>query len=602
MSNSCSQSTHGTLGVVRGRDRNRVSGYARLSVGVALVALATVAAAQSYRDVTPSAPPSSTPSLKTPAPAGQADNAAQVAVQTLHGLTFTADSHAESPLSEAADGAITAKGLPLLDAPFLGGFTADIGKPVTFGQLAEIRRAVVQRYRDAGQPLVDVYLPEQDVTSGVVRIAVANYRLGKVVARGNRYFSDRLLVGEMPLTSGALIREADVSSGLALLNLNPYRTVDVVYAPGDAEDSTDVVLETQDRLPLRVTAGYDNDGVSQLGRDRVFAGIDYGNLFGLDQEIGYQLTTNTDVFDGNPDITGGPNRPRFVAHSFNYSAPLPWLDRVELFGMYAQSTPDVANSFGQTGISAQLSFRYDWRLAPLGAWQQQIQLGYDFKRSNNDLEFGGFQVFNSNTHIHQFVVAYDANGRDALGQASASATVVVSPGYMDGDDNSAAFNTARLGASARYTYMQLAGQHDAALPAGFSLWARGLFQWTPDTLLPSEELGLGGDGSVRGYDPYVVEGDRGWNLQTELRTPPLMFGSTSIALQPFLFLDAGHAWNRIDEPTEQNNGSLISMGAGLRFQASRFVNVRGTFGVPLRAAVQEGSKAPLAIVYVVIGS
>ncbi len=81
-----------------------------------------------------------------------------------------------------------------------------------------------------------------------------------------------------------------------------------------------------------------------------------------------------------------------------------------------------------------------------------------------------------------------------------------------------------------------------------------------------------------------------------------MFGSTSIALQPFLFLDAGHAWNRIDEPTEQNNGSLISMGAGLRFQASRFVNVRGTFGVPLRAAVQEGSKAPLAIVYVVIGS
>ena len=558
--------------------------------------------AQSYRDVTPSPPPTSARPQEAPAPAEGAGNAAQVAVQTLHGLTFTADSHVESPVNEAADGAITAKGLPLLDASFLAGFAADIGKPMTFGRLAQIRRAVVQRYRDAGQPLVDVYLPEQDVTSGVVRIAVANYRLGKVVARGNRYFPDRLLVGEMPLTSGALIREADVSSGLALLNLNPYRTVDVVYAPGEAEDSTNVVLETQDRLPLRVTAGYDNAGVSQLGRDRVFAGIDYGNLFGLDQEIGYQLTTNTDVFDGNPDITGGPNRPRFVAHSFNYSAPLPWLDRVELFGMYAQSTPNVPNSFGQTGISAQLSFRYDWRIAPLGSWQQQIQLGYDFKRSNNDLEFGGFQVFNSNTHIHQFVVAYDANGRDTLGQASASATVVVSPGYMDGDDNNAAFNTARLGATARYTYLQLSGQHDMALPAGFSLSAHGLFQWTPNTLLPSEELGLGGDSSVRGYYPYVVEGDRGWNLQTELRTPPLIFGPTSVALQPFLFLDAGHVWNRIDEPAEPNNGSLISVGAGLRFQASRFVNIRGTFGVPLRAAVPDGSKAPLAIVYVVIGS
>nr|WP_259295149.1 ShlB/FhaC/HecB family hemolysin secretion/activation protein [Paraburkholderia sp. DHOC27] len=562
----------------------------------------TPAAAQSYRDVTPSPPPAPARPSAAPAPAAPVDNAAQVAVASLHGLTFTTDRSATSPVAQAADGALTSTGLPLLDAHFLASFAADLGKPMTFGRLAEIRRAVVQRYRDAGQPLVDVYLPEQDVTNGVVRIAVANYRLGKVTARGNRYFPDRLLVREMPLTPGAPIRETDVASGLSLLNLNPYRTVDVVYAPGDAEDSTDVVLETQDRLPLRVSAGFDNDGVAQLGRDRIFAGIDYGNLFGLDQQIGYQLTTNTDVFDGNPDIFGGANRPRFVAHSFNYGAPLPWLDRVELFGMYAQSSPDVANSFGQTGISAQLSFRYDWRLVPIGAWQQQIQLGYDFKRSNNDLEFGGFQVFNSNTHIHQFVLAYDANGRDTLGQASASATLVMSPGYLDGDDNDAAFNTARLGASPRYTYMQLTGQHDVALPAGFSFSAHGMFQWTPDTLLPSEELGLGGDSSVRGYEPYVVEGDRGWNLQTELRTPPLMFGTTSVALQPFLFFDAGHVWNRIDEPTEPNNGSLISVGAGLRLQFSRYVNVRGTFSAPLRAAVPNGSKSPLAIVYVVVGS
>jgi hemolysin activation/secretion protein len=582
---------------------------ARVSVGIALLVLATAASAQSYRDVTPTPPPATARPSEAPAPSGPADNSAEVAVASLRGLEFTTDKHAAASMSssapsesQAANGAITAKNLPLLDASFLADFAADLGKPITFGRLAEIRRAVVQRYRDAGQPLVDVYLPEQDVTSGVIRIAVANYRLDKVTARGNRYFSDRLLIGEMPLTQGALIREADVSSGLALLNMNPYRTVDVVYAPGEAEDTTTVVLETQDRFPLRVTAGYDNAGVPQLGRDRVFAGIDYGNLFGLDQEISYQLTTNTDVFTGNPDITGGPNRPRFVAHSFNYTAPLPWLDRVELFGMYAQSTPDVPESFGQTGISAQLSFRYDLRLAPLGAWQQQLQLGYDFKRSNNDLEFGGFQVFDSNTHIHQFVLAYDANGRDPLGPASASATFVVSPGYFDGDDNNAAFNTARLGATARYSYMQLAGQHDVALPAGFAFSAHGVFQWTPDTLLPSEELGLGGDSSVRGYDPYVVEGDRGWDLQTELRTPPFAFGTTNVALQPFLFFDAGHVWNRIDEPTEPNNGSLISVGAGLRFQASRFVNIRGTFGVPLRAALPDGSKSPIAIVYVVIGS
>lgn len=574
----------------------------RVGTGAVLIAFAIAAAAQSYRDVTPTPPPPNAHQLKPPVLPEGDPNATQVAVETLRGLVFSADHSGQPSVTEAAQGAITAQGLPLLDAQFLAGFSADLGRPMTFGRLARIRRAVVQRFREAGQPLVDVYVPEQDVSGGVVRIAVASYRLGKVTARGNRYFSDSVLTGEMPLTSGESISEADVTSGLALLNLNPYRTVNVVYAPGAAKDSTDVVLETQDRLPLRLSAGYDNGGVSQLGRDRFFAGIDYGNLFGLDQEIGYQLTTNSDVFDGRPDIFGGANHPRFVGHSFNYSAPLPWLDRVELFGMYAQGTPDLPDSYGQTGISAQLSFRYDLRIASSGQWQQQMQFGYDFKRSNNNLEFGGFQVFRSNTHIHQFVIAYDATKTDALGQAAVNATLFLSPGHFDGDDNDAAFNTSRLGATARYAYIQSSAQRDVAIGAGFSLYARGVLQWTPNTLLPSEELGLGGDTSVRGYEPYVVLGDRGWDLQTELRTPPLAFGTTGTALQPFLFIDAGHAWNRIDEPAEQNNGSLVSAGAGLRFQMSRFVAVRGTVGFPLRAALPGGKTSPLAVVYVVIGT
>lgn len=573
-----------------------------MGTGAFLIAFAIAAAAQSYRDVTPTPPPPNAHQLKPPVLPEGDPNATQVAVETLRGLVFSADHSGQPSVTEAAQGAITAQGLPLLDAQFLAGFSADLGRPMTFGRLARIRRAVVQRFREAGQPLVDVYVPEQDVSGGVVRIAVASYRLGKVTARGNRYFSDSVLTGEMPLTSGESISEADVTSGLALLNLNPYRTVNVVYAPGAAKDSTDVVLETQDRLPLRLSAGYDNGGVSQLGRDRFFAGIDYGNLFGLDQEIGYQLTTNSDVFDGRPDIFGGANHPRFVGHSFNYSAPLPWLDRVELFGMYAQGTPDLPDSYGQTGISAQLSFRYDLRIASSGQWQQQMQFGYDFKRSNNNLEFGGFQVFGSNTHIHQFVIAYDATKTDALGQAAVNATLFLSPGHFDGDDNDAAFNTSRLGATARYAYIQSSAQRDVAIGAGFSLYARGVLQWTPNTLLPSEELGLGGDTSVRGYEPYVVLGDRGWDLQTELRTPPLAFGTTGTALQPFLFIDAGHAWNRIDEPAEQNNGSLVSAGAGLRFQMSRFVAVRGTVGFPLRAALPGGKTSPLAVVYVVIGT
>jgi hemolysin activation/secretion protein len=85
-----------------------------------------------------------------------------------------------------------------------------------------------------------------------------------------------------------------------------------------------------------------------------------------------------------------------------------------------------------------------------------------------------------------------------------------------------------------------------------------------------------------------------------MRAPALTVGVA--ALQPFVFFDAGHVWNRIPEAGEVNNASLASVGAGIRFQMGRFVSVRGTFGFPLKAVVPNGSKAPLGDVFVVIGS
>ena len=575
---------------------------------VCALLITTQALAQSYRDVAPLGIPDARPPVTEAVPPEAPDGSAAVAVPLLRGLNFVAAAQANANASTnanasaSASGAVNATGLPPLDASFLTTFDSYIGKPLTFAQLAQIRRAVVARYRAAGQPLVDVYVPEQDVESGIVQISVAEFRLGKIEVHGNRYFSTPLLTREMPLTAGSTIDASDVDAGLGVLNANPYRRVNVIYAPGTALNTTDVILQTDDRLPLRIYGGYDNDGVRQLGRDRFMAGFGYGNLFGLDQQISYQATASNDLFGGNPSIEGRPNRPRFVAHSVNYVAPLPWQDRIEIFGVFAQSTPRLADSFGQTGISTQLSFRYDLRLPSLAAWQQQVQFGYDFKRSNNDLEFGGAQVFNANTHIHQWLVAFDATRADALGSTHANVTLVGSPGRLDSDNNDAAFDAARLGAKPRYGYLQLSAQRDTALGAGFVLTSHGLFQWSPDTLLPSEEIGLGGEGSVRGYDTYSVQGDRGWNVQTEVRAPGFAFGASGAAVQPFVFFDAGHVWNRIDEPAETQSGLLASVGAGLRFQFGRFVDFRMTYGAPLKAVVANGSKAPMVLLMLVVGS
>ena len=73
-------------------------------------------------------------------------------------------------------------------------------------------------------------------------------------------------------------------------------------------------------------------------------------------------------------------------------------------------------------------------------------------------------------------------------------------------------------------------------------------------------------------------------------------------MQLFVFFDAGYVWNRIDEPAETQSGLLASVGAGLRFQLGRFVDFRMTYGVPLKAGVPNGSKAPMVLMMLVVGS
>ena len=74
---------------------------------------------------------------------------------------------------------------------------------------------------------------------------------------------------------------------------------------------TDIILMVKDRVPLRIYTGYENTGNNVGGSSRILAGLNIGNLFYLDHRFDYQFMTA-------PDIA------KWQAHSFTYTAPLPW--------------------------------------------------------------------------------------------------------------------------------------------------------------------------------------------------------------------------------------------------------------------------------------
>jgi hemolysin activation/secretion protein len=261
-------------------------------------------------------------------------------------------------------------------------------------------------YRAHNLPVVDVAFPEQDINSGTVQGVVTVYRLGKVEVSGNHWFASDVLTDEMQVRPGDRLDFAELKDDLNRLNRNPFRSVHAILERSKTPGDTNVALHVKDRLPLRAFAGFDNDGLPSTGRDRYSAGLNWGNVFGLDQQFSYQFITSPDLWRSRKRGAGHSNDPRFTAHSASYLVPLPWGDTLNVFGTYVEQVPDLGPNFDQVGHSVQLSLRYERHLPAIGALSQQIQVGFDYKRTDNNLDFGGTAIFASSTNVEQFLVIY----------------------------------------------------------------------------------------------------------------------------------------------------------------------------------------------------
>jgi hemolysin activation/secretion protein len=557
---------------------------------LALVLPASTLQAQDFQQVAPKLPGRTLPGQvppgqiaagpgAMPASDAQADDT-KLILPSLKGLRFVA--HVDDVVKNGiTSNGIDVSAVPVLNDPALvAQLQSYIGKRFTFGDLHAINRTVIDWQRAHDRPLVDVAVPDQDVSTGTVQIVVTEFTFEKVKVAGNKFFDTTIFAQGIEAAPGEAIDLDLLKRDLDWLNRNPFRKVDAVLARGGAIGTTDIQVNVDDRLPLRVYASYDNSGTVATGRGHWSLGVNYANLFGADQQISYQLTGGDDTLRKIGDGT-----PRYLANSLSYTVPLSWHDLLEIFGSYVRQSPNAGPFFDQVGKSGQISARY---VHPMGgpAWlSQELQLGFDYKTTNNNLAFGGEQVFGASQDVDQFLLIYTATAVDGWGVTTIENDLVYSPGGMTNNNKDASF--ARSGtsfANARYVYDTIAVTRATQLPYDTSSITRLKGQISDGDLLPSEQLGGGGVDSVRGYDTRVVNGSEGILASEELRSPP--FGllnwtcckDTNDSAQFLAFWD----YARLSDPHTQTKApdhiALESVGAGLNYMIGRYVDLRFDYG------------------------
>jgi hemolysin activation/secretion protein len=475
-----------------------------------------------------------------------------------------------------------------------------LNQPLTDSSAKDMEVAIIKYCRSLGHAVVDVFFAEQEVVNNTIQLAVIEGKIGGIGVRhtGHKWFSDELVLRDIHSRGGGVIIQNRLDSDMNWLNQNRYtslgtfdgsfREVKAELTPGEKLGQVNITNVVADRFPFRSFVGYDNAGIPVIGRDQFFAGFEWANVFGLDQRLNYQYTTDED-FD------------KYRAHIASYTIPFPWQHELTILGTYAEISPNFS-LFGPNfnslhindGTLYQISGRYSITLPTWHTLKQRITAGFDYKHINTPLFFGASStlVLSSNlVDVAQFTLGYQAVVSDHHGSTALSLQGIYSPGGLTANNHNADYNISSSGnpnIHAGYFYSQVELRRETLLPGGFSWMLRGMGQISDASLYSSEVFGVGGFSSVRGYDERTVTGDDGWLVQNELRTPQFVVGNLTEKenakdwVQGLVFCDYGGVI-QLNPTTGQNpSDQLLSVGAGLRYQMAENFHLRVDYGYQLK--------------------
>ena len=236
-------------------------------------------------------------------------------MQCLLGMTLTVV--AASVLAEDERFNITRfqiEGNTLLSAEELQRTVAPLTGPGrVYGDVQQALEALEAAYRKAGYSAVQVNVPEQELTSGVVIINISESVIGQITVSDNKYFSEQNIRNSLPqLQVGKSPNLTAISQAVQLSNDNPAKQVNVALSVSDEEGKVDADVKVTDYNPLRVFMTVDNTGAPATGNWRTGVAIQHANLFDRDQVGTLAYTTSPD----------SPSGVKVNLYSLGYRIPL----------------------------------------------------------------------------------------------------------------------------------------------------------------------------------------------------------------------------------------------------------------------------------------
>lgn len=444
-----------------------------------------------------------------------------------------------------------------------------LNAPLNETVLGQIKQAIVAAFREKGV-YAAVLIPVQRVENGVVVFQVLEGKVKNIEYKGQKWFNERVIRRSLDIQEGDSVDENEFINRVTWANRNPFRKTQMILAPGKETGDTNLVFVTKDRLPIRPYVGSDNTGFKSNDVYRLYFGFNWA------------LLTNS-VF--SYQYTASPNFHQFQSHTANYTCFLPWEHILTVFGTYGLVYPIIPD-FTVEGVSVQGSTRYQIPIRPLfGDLRQYTELGFDYKLLKSNAFFVGDveQALASSQIITvtQFLLSYDLQRNWTQHLMSFKMNMFFSPwkSWLFPHQTAQDYNDLRPGSRVRYAYWRASLSDAYTTSEKFTLKWQIRGQLATATLPTSEQFGLGGANTVRGYFDQQFVADNAFVMNVEFFSPTLsLFKGVKNELSFLAFLDYGYGYNySVIDPvfTDQN---LIGIGPGIRYDIVPYFSGKLDYG------------------------
>ncbi len=463
-------------------------------------------------------------------------------------------------------------------SPLSESFIDDYFKPLqnrlyTLKELQDVSRAFEQIIHEQGYPFYRVIVPPQTLGADDIKLQVISFTLGEVEVTGNTYFTRNNIIASLPvLNKPESPNTQELAEAIKVSNKHPSKQVQVTFKPSKSADKLDANIAVSERRPYQASLIANNYGTTSSGDYRLTGALQYSNLWGLDHILNGSYSTSPDHAD------------TVRQYGASYSLPIYQL-KGWLSAYYANSsvnTGTVATDLTVTGSGEMYGIHYQQFLPKLGKYEHSLDFGIDNRYFINDIQFQNIQV-GTNVRSTPFSVLYKG---EYSWQNTHTGYYVQWLGNTDfgGHNTQTHYQAARLNAKQNWDLIR----YGSSFSVNVKDWLLqiGLTgQHSHNPLIAGEQLGIGGNFDVRGYEQRETGADSGEIVKIELTTPAWQ------KINLFTFYDYGHGRLQSTTPGQTKDWNLSSTGIGARYQWSEYFFSNIAFATALDTVENGTTKA-----------